>query len=339
MAGGANSTLMSIFGETLRQARAHKGVTVKEAEQATRINRLHLAALEEENFNALPPLIYQRGIVRNYAVYLALDPGKLLTMFDEARGGVVAPISVVPSTPPVDMPRQWVPNFAVIAFLVVMSAVVFAWFYSAYFAPGGPEPTATAPVPSVTPLPSDDPAGLEAWSMVPTLPAKPTEAATPKPSNETESTPGAAADAASDEGNSEERSARSSPPPEPEPEEVSAPEAEADTPPVAAAEEPVETMVEEPVMEEPVVEETAPPSGDLTQLSFSPTADITLSVIGDGVVLYEGYLGAGQVVGPFEAVSFEIYTSDVNDTSITNHATGQTFVVSYDEGEQSFRLP
>ena len=66
---------MSMFGETLRQARAHKRVTVKEAEQATRISRLYLSALEEENFEALPPLIYQRGIVRNYATYLDLDRG------------------------------------------------------------------------------------------------------------------------------------------------------------------------------------------------------------------------------------------------------------------------
>ena len=140
---GASSTPMSVFGETLKQARSSKGVTVKEAEQATRINRLHLAALEEENFSALPPLIYQRGIVRNYATYLDLDPAKLIGMFDEARGGAIAPISIVPSAPPVDMPRQWVPNFAVLAFLVVMSAVVFTWFYSAYFAPGGTEPTST----------------------------------------------------------------------------------------------------------------------------------------------------------------------------------------------------
>jgi len=36
---------MAGFGETLHQARAHLGVTLKEAEQATRINRHHLAAL------------------------------------------------------------------------------------------------------------------------------------------------------------------------------------------------------------------------------------------------------------------------------------------------------
>src|SRR5918992_2314814 len=137
---------MAMFGETLRQARAHKGVTLKEAEQATRINRHHLAALEEENFAALPPLIYQRGIVRNYATYLQLDPGKLLAMFDEARGGEPA-VDLVAAVKPLEMPSHWAPNFAIIAFMVVMSAIIFAWAYSAFYAPANGIPTVPAEIP------------------------------------------------------------------------------------------------------------------------------------------------------------------------------------------------
>lgn len=327
---------MSVFGETLKQARSSKGVTVKEAEQATRINRLHLAALEEENFSALPPLIYQRGIVRNYATYLDLDPAKLISMFEEARGGAIAPISVVPSVPPVDMPRQWVPNFAVLAFVVVMSAVVFTWFYSAYFAPGGTEPTSTPPVPSVTPPPSDDPTGLESFSIVPTMEPRPTEEATPTatPEEEDEPTEVATAEADSDAGDdatteSSELNAASD-------------SAEASEPLADEIQEtPVEEIAEEPFVEEaPVVEEEPEaPSGDMTQLTFAPTADITLSVSGDGVVLYDGYLAAGQVIGPFSAVSFEIYTSNVAATEITNVAVGTSFVFAYDEAPLSFVLP
>src|SRR6187549_3812238 len=126
---------MAGFGETLYQARANMGVTLKEAEQATRISRHHLAALEEENFSALPPLIYQRGIVRNYANYLRLDPGKLLVMFEEAQGdGAGSPRTGLDQRPPINMPGHWTPNFAVISFAVVLSAIVFAWVYSAFVA-------------------------------------------------------------------------------------------------------------------------------------------------------------------------------------------------------------
>ncbi len=324
---------MSVFGETLKQARSSKGVTVKEAEQATRINRLHLAALEEENFSALPPLIYQRGIVRNYATYLDLDPAKLIGMFEEARGGSIAPISVVPSVPPVDMPRQWVPNFAVLAFLVVMSAVVFTWFYSAYFAPDGTEPTSTPPVPSVTPPPSDDPTGLESWSVVPTLEPKPTEeptaTATPddaEPTAEATSVADATETSDTDDDATTETSDLNT---ASEPDEAIEPPAE------EVQETPAEEIVEEPVVED----EPETPSGDMTQLQFAPTADITISVSGDGVVLYDGFLGAGQVIGPFSAVSFEIYTSNAAATSITNVAVGTSFVVSYDEAPLQFYLP
>ncbi len=324
---------MSVFGETLKQARNQKGVTVKEAEQAIRVNRLHLAALEEENFSALPPLIYQRGIVRNYATYLSLDPSTLLSMFDEARGGSGTPVNVVPSTPPVDMPKQWVPNFAVITFMVVMGAVVFAWFYSAYFAPGEPEPTATAPAPSVTPVPSDNPAGLESWSMVPTSEPRPTEpptpestpdepARTPKPTEDEES--GRVADALT---------AVAQPEPDVEPTDE----------PVQVQEEQPEVFVEEEpepeFVEAPPVEESAPPAGDMTQLRFAPTSDITLSIVGDGVVLYDGFVAAGTVLGPYSAVGFEIYTSNVGATYITNLANGVEFQIAYDEGELYFPLP
>ena len=46
---------MGVFGDTLKQARVSKGVTLREAEQATRINRHHLSALEDEDFAVLRP--------------------------------------------------------------------------------------------------------------------------------------------------------------------------------------------------------------------------------------------------------------------------------------------
>ncbi|HVL26454.1 MAG TPA: helix-turn-helix domain-containing protein, partial [Thermomicrobiales bacterium] len=162
---------MAGFGETLRQARAHKGVTLKEAEQATRINRHHLAALEEEDFGALPPLIYQRGIVRNYAVYLDLDPSKLLGMFEEAQGTTTATAAGgVAPVPPIDMPSHWAPNFAIIAFAVVLSAIVFAWGYSIYVAPPSEDPTATVESANTTPLAST----IDLPTELPATPAPPT---------------------------------------------------------------------------------------------------------------------------------------------------------------------
>lgn len=118
---------MSEFGELLRHARSYKGVSLREAERATKINRHHLAALEREEFEELPPLIYARGIVRNYAQYLGLDPVAVLALFEEVHGQRSGGFRVVPATKPLNIPSHWAPNFAIIAFMVIMSAVIFAW--------------------------------------------------------------------------------------------------------------------------------------------------------------------------------------------------------------------
>lgn len=167
---------MAGFGETLRQARAHKNVTLREAEADTRINRHHLAALEDEDFGALPPKIYSRGIVRKYADYLGLDAGKVLDMYREADGSAhdVSPVTYSPT----EMPRMWAPNFAIVAFGVVLSAIVFAWGYSIWLSPPtslDPVATATTTTLAATQI-SDTPR--------PTAPAAPTAEVTAPPATE-----------------------------------------------------------------------------------------------------------------------------------------------------------
>lgn len=129
---------MAGFGETLQQARAHKNVTLREAESETRINRHHLAALEAQNFEAMPPPIYSRGIVRKYADYLGLDASKMLDMYRELADprGVNSAAAATPIPPTsTQLPTHWAPNFAFIAFGVVLTAIVFAWGYSILSSP------------------------------------------------------------------------------------------------------------------------------------------------------------------------------------------------------------
>ena len=144
---------MGVFGDTLRQARAHKGVTLREAEIATRINRHWLLALEDEHFDQLPALIYQRGIVRNYATYLNLDQAKLLQLFSEARGDRPVDDTSILAQPMTIAPAgSFVPNFAVIAFVVVAMGAMFAWGYSAYFAGANEGPPGGRVIATATPL-------------------------------------------------------------------------------------------------------------------------------------------------------------------------------------------
>jgi cytoskeletal protein RodZ len=71
----------SPLGETLQRARQARGITIEDAERATRIPRRYLEALEQEKFAILPAPVYARGFLRSYSGYLGLDPGQLLPFF------------------------------------------------------------------------------------------------------------------------------------------------------------------------------------------------------------------------------------------------------------------
>ena len=144
---------MSDLGELLRQARVYKGASLRDAERATRISRTYLEALENQDFSQLPPPAYARGIVKNYAQYLGLDSGAILSLYDSMDDESVGEmIQVVPATRPLDVRSHWAPNFAIIGFMLVVCAIVFAWFYSAYFQPDIPETNVASGLPTVTPI-------------------------------------------------------------------------------------------------------------------------------------------------------------------------------------------
>ncbi|MFW6074145.1 MAG: RodZ domain-containing protein [Chloroflexota bacterium] len=129
---------MSDLGELLRRARAYKGVTLRDAERTTRISRNYLAALEAHDFDQLPARTYTRGIVRNYAQYLGLDPAVVLNLYEQTAQEVDEEdedFEVTPAVQPIEIRGHWAPNFAIIAFMLVISAVTFTWIYSAYLQP------------------------------------------------------------------------------------------------------------------------------------------------------------------------------------------------------------
>lgn len=69
------------LGQALRAAREARGWDVARAERETRIRSRYLVALEEGDYRDLPGTVYTRGFVRNYAVYLGLDPDVCLDLY------------------------------------------------------------------------------------------------------------------------------------------------------------------------------------------------------------------------------------------------------------------
>ena len=69
------------FGATLRQAREHRGVSLREISAATKIPMAALQALEKNEIARLPGGIFTRAFVRSYAAEVGLDPEQTVREF------------------------------------------------------------------------------------------------------------------------------------------------------------------------------------------------------------------------------------------------------------------
>jgi cytoskeleton protein RodZ len=77
---------LASIGEQLRQAREARGISIQDVEQATRIRRVFVVALEEDRLQDLPDPAYVRGFVRNYARFLGLDAEPLVRDYAQQAG-------------------------------------------------------------------------------------------------------------------------------------------------------------------------------------------------------------------------------------------------------------
>jgi len=69
---------MQTIGERLEEARKRKGISIREASEATKIRSDYLHKLESNSFDLNLPEIYIRGFLRGYANYLKLNSDKVL---------------------------------------------------------------------------------------------------------------------------------------------------------------------------------------------------------------------------------------------------------------------
>ena len=77
---------METFGPHLKRMRTLKGKNLEELAAQTRIDRVYLLALEEEQFNRLPHEVFVRGFLRSYARALDLDESEVFRLFEDAAG-------------------------------------------------------------------------------------------------------------------------------------------------------------------------------------------------------------------------------------------------------------
>ena len=78
---------MQTIGERLEEARKKKGISIREAAEATKIRGEYLQKFEGNQFEIGLTEIYTRGFLRGYANYLRIPSDRLLSDFTALRGG------------------------------------------------------------------------------------------------------------------------------------------------------------------------------------------------------------------------------------------------------------
>jgi cytoskeletal protein RodZ len=75
---------MATFGEDLRTERLTRGIRLEQITEITKISTRYLMALEQNQFDALPGGILNKGIVRGYVKVVGLDESAWVTRFQQA---------------------------------------------------------------------------------------------------------------------------------------------------------------------------------------------------------------------------------------------------------------
>jgi cytoskeleton protein RodZ len=75
---------MASLGQTLREEREARNISIEEIASATKIVPRYLDALEADRLDQMPGGFFIRGIIRTYAKSIGLDPEEVLNRYKEA---------------------------------------------------------------------------------------------------------------------------------------------------------------------------------------------------------------------------------------------------------------
>lgn len=119
--------------DRLAAARERKGVDLVRAERDTKIRVRYLSALESGDYRDLPGAVYTKGFLRNYAMYLGLDPEDVLRQWRRERGEQTGTEPAIVLPRPLAEPSRPL-NFSpsvVVAALLTAGVVLFFIYLSA----------------------------------------------------------------------------------------------------------------------------------------------------------------------------------------------------------------
>lgn len=125
---------MRTIGQLLKEAREAKLYTLDEVEKHTKIRKELLRALENNDYEKLPPLTFIQGFVKNYGKFLGLESDKLLAVLRRDFEATKHPPSVMESfSKPLGKKRFLVtPSRLIGAVVAIIIVTFFAYLWFEY---------------------------------------------------------------------------------------------------------------------------------------------------------------------------------------------------------------
>jgi len=131
-----------LLGQRLKQARTGKGLSLEKIAADIRIHSETLAALEENNKEALPAEVFTRGFVKIYAQHLGMDPDEALRIHIEEQGLPASPASqkiniqeIMAGESMAESPIGLTGSHFFSGLLIILIALFGYWGYQNYWRP------------------------------------------------------------------------------------------------------------------------------------------------------------------------------------------------------------
>lgn len=117
-------------GETLRRARMERGLSFADVDAALHVRERYLQALETDDYAALPPNVYTRALIREYARYLGINPAEILDRGLPMRPQDRNPIR--PAIQPLEKPPLVSLKAVATVGVIAMCTGLFMYLYAQY---------------------------------------------------------------------------------------------------------------------------------------------------------------------------------------------------------------
>lgn len=123
---------MKTAGQILKESREKKRVSLDRVAQETKIGKKYLAALEKDDYQSIPSVTTAKGLMRNYAQFLEIDPEGILAVFRRDYQRIQDQKLVLQPGDDLDKKVKWNPKKTLILVIVLFVLAFSAYLFHQY---------------------------------------------------------------------------------------------------------------------------------------------------------------------------------------------------------------